>query len=155
MVQSRYIIQLRDKLVRYFNGEELGELCFTLGLNYEDDLAGRTKKTKATNLIEHMIRRDKLPALVKRTVLVFSPREQVANLTGEAWLAFLDATYREKRYSGTSHPGTADGAVFTQGPGRILPSLSVWPEKRLRKLPENEVNALLNLLRKWIRRHHA
>jgi hypothetical protein len=66
MVQSRYKIQLRDNLVRYFNGEELRNLCFELGLNYEDDLSGGTKKTKAVGLIEHMIRREELPTLVKR-----------------------------------------------------------------------------------------
>ena len=35
-----------------------------------------------------------LPALVKRTALSFAPREEVAGLSGDRWLEFLDRTAR-------------------------------------------------------------
>ena len=52
----------------------------------------------------------RLPRLVKQTALAFRPRTEVAALSGEPWLQFLDASYGEKG--------------FTEGPGRLLPKLA-------------------------------
>ena len=70
-----------------------------------------------------------LPALVKRVCLATFPREQVASLSGEAWLEFLDQT-----------GNTTD---FTQGPGRHLLELSYNPDFT----PPDD---LTEFIRQWI-----
>ena len=72
-----------------------------------------------------------LPALVKRVSLCIYPREQVATLSGEAWLEFLDQS-----------GNTQD---FTQGPGRHLLELSYNPNAS--SIPIEE---LTNIIRKWV-----
>jgi hypothetical protein len=76
-----------------------------------------------------------LPRLLKRTALDAWPREEVANLSGDAWLAFLDRVY--------------GGVGFTSGPGRVLPALA-YGEPRVDDAP-----ALFSLARTWIRTHRA
>jgi Ca-activated chloride channel family protein len=78
-----------------------------------------------------------LSLLVRRTALAAFPREQVASLTGEAWLAFLDRSL--------------DGTEFSAGPGRLLASAPYSP------LPpgERQLAGLVALTRRWIRRHHV
>ncbi|MEC5385679.1 DUF4381 domain-containing protein [Uliginosibacterium sp. H3] len=78
-----------------------------------------------------------LPALVKRVVLAFAPRERVAALSDAEWLAFLDRT--------------TSGQPFTQGAGKLLPSLAYDP----RPPSATDLQALIALLRNWIARHHA
>ncbi|EHP38075.1 transmembrane protein [Cupriavidus basilensis OR16] len=78
-----------------------------------------------------------LPALVKRVVLACAPRTQVASLSAQAWLDYLDGTWR------------AGG--FAEGPGRLLPELAYG----VRSPPAAEVTALIALLRDWIGQHHA
>ena len=74
-----------------------------------------------------------LPVLVKQTVLSFVPRDEVASLSGDAWLRFLDATY--------------SGDAFTRGPGRQLPVLAYGRPDTV------DVGELLTLVRLWIRKH--
>jgi hypothetical protein len=76
-----------------------------------------------------------LPALVKRTVLAWAPRTQVAPLTGSAWLGYLDRTYQ--------------GSAFTQGPGRCLETLAYGAGEPA----GDELAALLSLLHRWIDGH--
>jgi len=47
-----------------------------------------------------------LAAILRRTALAAFPREEVASLHGEAWLAFLDRT--------------GGGTAFREGPGRVF-----------------------------------
>jgi hypothetical protein len=82
-----------------------------------------------------------LPVLVKRVVLAFTPREQVAGLSGHEWLEFLDSTIGNKE--------------FSTGPGRLLPQLSYRAPESIEKATNAEQRALLSLIRNWIRRHHA
>ncbi len=72
-----------------------------------------------------------IPALVKRVSLCIYPREQVATLSGEAWLEFLDQA-----------GNTQD---FTQGPGRYLLELSYNPNAK--NIPIEE---LTSVIRKWV-----
>lgn len=51
-----------------------------------------------------------LSELVRRTMLAYAPRKEVAGLTGDEWLAWLDADF--------------DGPLFSQGDGRPLVE---WP----------------------------
>ena len=78
-----------------------------------------------------------LPALVKRVALAAAPRTEVAALTGDAWLVFLDRTY--------------GGDGFSNGPGRLLATVSFEP------VPDDlRASAdLRNLTALWIRKHRV
>ena len=73
-----------------------------------------------------------LPALVKRVALQAWPRERVAALTGPEWLAFLDESY--------------GGNGFTAGSGRCLADLAYGG---------GDGAAAVEVVRDWIRKHHA
>ena len=51
-----------------------------------------------------------LPVLVKRTALASHPRAEIASLSTQSWLQFLDASY--------------DGRGFSEGPGYLLSTLA-------------------------------
>ena len=76
-----------------------------------------------------------LPVLVKQTVLAYSARQEVASLSGDAWLRFLDASY--------------GGRGFTEGPGRLLPVLAYGRTEGV------DADELLELVSQWIRKHHV
>jgi hypothetical protein len=80
-----------------------------------------------------------LPALIKRTALACFPRTQVADLSRDAWLAFLDRTY--------------GGKDFVDGPGRLLPVLAYQSSSELSNVAEEDARALVSLARTWIREH--
>ncbi len=82
-----------------------------------------------------------LPALLKRTALGAGSRRDIASLTGDAWLAYLDDAY--------------GGTGFSLGPGRLLPMLAYASPARWSDLPPADVSALIRLTRTWIRRHRA
>lgn len=69
--------------------------------------------------------------LLRRVALACFPRRQVAALSGEAWLRFLD-----------THAG---GAGFCTGPGRVLATAPFARDCTLKR------TALLTLARQWIR----
>lgn len=69
--------------------------------------------------------------LLRRVALACFPREQVAPLSGEAWLRFLD--------------GRARVRGFCSGPGRVLATGPFAPACTLDR------TALLRLARQWIR----
>jgi hypothetical protein len=79
----------------------------------------------------------RLSVLVRRTALGAFPRETVAPLAGPAWLAFLDRSY--------------DGTEFSEGAGRLLVSA---PYQR-RSPDRDQLEALVSLVRRWIRGHHV
>ena len=78
-----------------------------------------------------------LPALVKRVALAAAPRTEVASLTGDEWLSFLDKAY--------------GGDGFTNGPGHALATLSFSPA------PDDQRASapLRNLVALWIRKHRV
>ncbi len=73
----------------------------------------------------------RIAVLLRRTALSVYPREQVAGLTGEEWLAFLDASLPDKS--------------FSQGPGRLL------MEAPYRREATDHLDALFALCREWIK----
>jgi uncharacterized protein DUF4381 len=79
-----------------------------------------------------------LPTLLKRVALSAYPRERVASLTGEQWLAFLDQT------------GHTD--AFTTGSGRMLARLAYEP-RLTASLSAAELDGLRRAVRDWILRH--
>lgn len=72
-------------------------------------------------------------SLLKRVALTAYPRDQVAHLTGEAWVAFLDLT-------GDTHE-------FTMGPGQILVDGQYAPVSSV------DVQHLVRLGQQWIKNH--
>lgn len=90
-------------------------------------------RREAVALVES-IPLDSLPALVKRVALAAAPRTEVASLTGDDWLAFLDRTY--------------GGDGFTNGPGRPLAALSFQPTA----LDQRSSDHLRQLVATWIRK---
>ena len=78
-----------------------------------------------------------LGVFLKRVVLAAYPREQAASLTGDAWLAFLDQTM--------------SGREFSQGVGRLLPSILYTSSD----VPESDMNELVDLTARWVRTHRA
>lgn len=75
--------------------------------------------------------------LLRRLALERFPREQVAGLTGAAWLDFLDAT--------------GGGHEFRQGPGQVLAQIAYGPGTP--GTPPLDADALAELAAAWIRRH--
>jgi hypothetical protein len=65
------------------------------------------------------------------------PRQEVASLTGDAWLEFLDRT------GGTTS--------FSRGPGRVLGGGQYGVDA----LKESEIPALLHAAGSWIQHHRA
>lgn len=80
-----------------------------------------------------------LAELLKRTALVAYPREQVAQLSGESWLSFLDATY--------------SGTGFTRGDGHLLSQLPYQPPDAIAQRPAEAVAGLIAVCRQWIVLH--
>ncbi len=80
-----------------------------------------------------------IPGLLKRTALAVFPRSDVAGLSGEKWLAFLDKTM--------------GGKDFTEEEGRLLAELAYAPAQRISKLPDETIGELIRLIRQWIRVH--
>ncbi len=74
-----------------------------------------------------------LPELVKRAALSGYPREEVAALSGPAWLAWLDRT------------GHTD--AFTRGPGRALADAAYAPT------PPADCAGLFAAVRGWLQGH--
>ncbi|HWL11280.1 MAG TPA: DUF4381 domain-containing protein, partial [Planctomicrobium sp.] len=62
------------------------------------------------------------------------PREEVAALSGSAWLEFLDRT--------------AEGKDFVTGAGRVLGEAAWLPHQ-----PQTDVRAVLTAAENWIRHH--
>ena len=79
-----------------------------------------------------------LPYYLKVTALQAYPRQDVASLSGEHWLAFLD-----KQYS---------GAVFSDGIGRKLLAVAYLPQEQW-QLSERDSEALISMSRLWISKH--
>ncbi len=82
-----------------------------------------------------------LPVLVKQTLLAGCSRSEVAALSGEPWLQFLDESY--------------GGNGFTRGPGRLLPKLAYSPPAETAAVRAEEFEALVDLIRRWIRGHRV
>jgi len=82
-----------------------------------------------------------LPQLTKQVALAFSRRDEVAALSGDAWLRFLDESY--------------EGDRFSAGPGRLLPAIAYGSPSSRAAIPETDVGELTALLRAWIKGHHV
>lgn len=79
-----------------------------------------------------------LPLLLKATALHAYPREQVAALSGEQWLGFLDAHCKK--------------VSFCVGTGSRLLDIAYLPEEQW-CLNEAQANELIGMSRTWIAQH--
>jgi len=79
-----------------------------------------------------------LPYYIKVTALQAYPRAEVASLSGENWLTFLDAHY--------------SGPSFAEGTGRKLLAVSYLPREQW-QLDDNESGRLIQMAQQWIARH--
>jgi hypothetical protein len=75
--------------------------------------------------------------VLKRVALTRYPRVEVASLTGEPWLAFLDRT--------------GGGGRFANGPGRVLASAPYAPERTNAGGMAIDSAGLLAAARLWVR----
>ncbi len=82
-----------------------------------------------------------LPVLVKQTALQAFPRDEIAQLSGDRWLGFLDRS--------------CDTQEFTQGVGQLLPQLAYQSTSALANLPEQKISNLIDLIRQWIKNHQV
>jgi hypothetical protein len=77
----------------------------------------------------------RLSGLLRRAMLAYSPRHEVAGLTGREWLSWLDQGLEDR--------------PFTQGPGRTLRDL---PYRRAPPHPADvDVDALVDAVRRRLR----
>jgi len=76
--------------------------------------------------------------LVKRVALAAYPRDRVASLTGDAWLAFLDAT------------GGTD--AFTRGAGQVLKDAAYRKDS---PHDPSGLSKLADVVRHWITHHRC
>ncbi len=79
-----------------------------------------------------------LPYYLKVTALQAYPRHDVASLTGNEWLSFLDAHY--------------SGPSFSKGPGEYLLSIAYLPQAQW-QLNDTECQTLIEMTRRWISTH--
>lgn len=79
-----------------------------------------------------------LPHFLKITALHAYPRREVASLSGEDWLRFLDSHY--------------SGPSFLDGAGRNLLLVAYLPEEQW-KLDKEQSETLLSMSRQWIATH--
>ena len=77
--------------------------------------------------------------ILKRAALTAWPRTEVASLAGPSWLEFLDST--------------SSGRDFRDGPGRALADRVYAPGGV--PATEDERQAFLEVVRRWIRRHRG
>jgi hypothetical protein len=80
-----------------------------------------------------------LPSLVGDVCANFASPEQLRDLSGQEWLDLLDSTW--------------PGGSFSNGPGRILPTLSYSNRAGLSAVSREQALELVELLRRWIRGH--
>jgi len=85
----------------------------------------------------HLLTAPHLSALLKRTALAAWPREKVASLNGDSWLAFLDDS------AGTD--------LFHRTPGNRIEELALHPIS----VSSEEEQALRDAAATWIRRHRV
>ena len=79
-----------------------------------------------------------LPHFLKVTALQAYPRRQVAGLSGQEWLRFLDAH--------------CEGLSFTSGVGSKLTSVAYLPREQW-QLNDHDSDSLIHMSRHWIAKH--
>ena len=106
--ESKYHRELRLRIIRHFNLDELRFLASDLSVDW-DALAGETKQRKAQELIEYLSRRKELGKLI---ALIKHERPSIE------WPGFPDGTVVDLRFEYEATGKTQDGTLV-EGEGRI------------------------------------
>lgn len=80
-----------------------------------------------------------LPRLVQRVCLELIEPERLEGLSGQEWLEFLDSTW--------------PGGSFSNGPGRVLATLSYSNRAGLQTVSAEQAAEIVEIVRRWIRKH--
>ena len=80
-----------------------------------------------------------ISALIKRTAIEAFGRSNVAELSGQLWLEFLDRT------------GSTNS--FSKGLGRFLQEFSYAKQETLNNMPKETIDQVLALVKDWINQH--
>lgn len=126
------IIALILSYNRYRHWQANRYRTFALERLAEIEQAAQVPETRVRSLID-------LPVLIKQTALQAFPRDEIAQLSGQQWLRFLDRSCNTQE--------------FTQGVGQLLPSLAYQSTLALANLSEQRVTNLIGLIRQWITTH--
>lgn len=81
-----------------------------------------------------------LPYYIKTTALQAYPRHDVASLSGDSWLVFLDAHY--------------SGPSFREGVGQNLLRIAYQPKEQWH-VSDDEAEQLIDMSRQWIANHQV
>lgn len=93
-MEQRKLVQIRDVLVNRFSAEELRDLCFVLGVNF-DSLEGNGHAAKARELVIYFNNRHRIPGLMReiekmRPDISFD-EQPFAQEIDTVWLTTLEA----------------------------------------------------------------
>lgn len=97
--------------------------------------AGRYRRAALRELA--LLPAEEFSTLLKRTALAAWPREEVASLSGDAWLDFLNKS--------------AGSEAFHQAPGNRIEEIALRPAA----LSSEDERELRRLAAEWIRRHRV
>lgn len=82
-----------------------------------------------------------IPIIMKCVAIHAYGRQEVAQLSGERWLTFLDRTLEREG--------------FAKGKGRILSDLSYQKKEMVNRISDEEAAGLVALAKEWVRFHKA
>jgi len=102
MAQTERLSQLRQNLIDHFSDGELRDLCFDLGVDYEN-LPGQTKADKARELLSDLDHRGRIPELIQHCSMLRS---------NVAWQEILIAIQAEPPFKGLQYFDEADADLF-------------------------------------------
>ncbi|MFT7129833.1 MAG: hypothetical protein ACI89U_001951 [Gammaproteobacteria bacterium] len=93
------------------------------------------KQLESLPKVDPLLYLQQVNELLKQTVLVCTPDQNIASLSGRRWLDFLDETFRQKEN------------LFSTGVGSVLATGPYAPKV------EYEIDELEQLARQWISKH--
>lgn len=96
----------------------------------------RLREQLASQQSTHRAAVSELSVLLRRVAVSRFPREEVAALSGDAWLVFLDR-------------GLGESAAFQSDAGRLLTSIPYRPEMTI---DPSTLNALFALAERWLKK---
>jgi len=120
------------RLYRRWNANAYRRVALRRLVSIRTDFADPSRRASALT---------ELAALVRRVALHAAPRERVAALSGDAWLAFLDAG--------------VGGDAFRSDAGRVMTSAPYQRADTIAKIPRADLDALCQLVERWLRKHQV
>lgn len=118
-------------------------ILFILWKQYKHYRNNKYRRVALTELLKIKSERtyQEIPELVRRVALVFSDRDEVASLSGETWLEFLNKSYK--------------GNGFSSDVGSLFVDLAYSSQTRIDQYRQSKNEELVNLISEWIKKHNA